>query len=162
MSNFVSGITPIIDAGLIQVPGAAACADSARAVIADIQDAFRKSDYARIAARFHSDIDWLFHGPVAIFPEIGHRRGKAAVFETFAALNRRYRFDRHVTDHLIGEGNCGAGVAEVSLFQRDSGRTIRVRVASFFRIENGLVVEYRGFTDSFDAVEQVLGKIIQF
>jgi ketosteroid isomerase-like protein len=147
---------------LIHAPGEADSANSARAVIADIQDAFRKSDYPRIAARFHSDIDWLFHGPTSIFPEIGHRRGKVAVFQTFAALNERYRFDRHVTDHLIAEGNWGAGVAEVALTQRDSGRTIRVRVASFFRIENGLVLEYRGFTDSFDAVEQVLGKIIEF
>jgi ketosteroid isomerase-like protein len=150
------------DPSLIRPPGDAVATDSARAVIADIQDAFRKSDYSRIAARFHSDIDWLFHGPTSIFPEIGRRRGKAAVFQTFAALNERYRFDRHVTDHLIAEGNWGAGVAEVALTQRDSGRIIRVRVASFLRIESGLVVEYRGFTDSFDAVEQVLGKIIEF
>jgi ketosteroid isomerase-like protein len=155
-------MVPVENPSLMRPPGDAASADNARAVIADIQDAFRKSDYARIAARFHSDIDWLFHGPISIFPEIGHRRGKVAVFQTFAALNERYRFDRHVSDHLIAEGNWGAGVAEVALVQRDSGRTIRIRVASFFRIENGLVVEYRGFTDSFDAVEQVLGKIIQF
>jgi hypothetical protein len=162
MLTIVNGMTSVVDPSLMRPPGDAASADSARAVIADIQDAFRKSDYPRIAARFHPDIDWLFHGPLSIFPEIGHRRGKAAVFETFAALNKRYRFDRHVTDHLIAEGDWGAGVAEVSLLQRESGRTIRVRIASFFRVENGLVTEYRGFTDSFDAVEQVLGKIIQF
>jgi ketosteroid isomerase-like protein len=153
---------PVEDLSLIRPPSDAASANNARGVIADIQDAFRKSDYARIAARFHPDIDWLFHGPISIFPEIGHRRGKAAVFQAFAELNLRYRFDRHVTDHLIAEGDWGAGVAEVTLAQRDSGCAIRVRVASFFRIENGLVAEYRGFTARFDAVEQVLGKVIQF
>ncbi len=155
-------MVPVEDPSLIRPPGDAASADNARAVIADLQDAFRKNDYARIAARFHPDIDWLFHGPITIFPEIGHRRGKAAVFTACAELNARYRFDRHVSDHLIAEGDWGAGVAEIALVQRDSGRIIKVRVASFFRIENGLVTEYRGFTDSFDAVEQVLGKIIQF
>lgn len=155
-------MVPVEDPSLIRPPGDEASAYDARAVIYEIQDAFRKNDYARISARFHPDIDWLFHGPISIFPEIGHRRGKVAVFQAFAELNERYRFDRHVTDHLIAEGDWGAGVAEVALIQRDSGRTIRVRVASFFRIENGVVTEYRGFTDSFDAVEQVLGKIIQF
>ncbi len=153
---------PVQDPSLIRPPGDVASGYDARAVIGEIQDAFRKNDYARIAARFHPDIDWLFHGPTSIFPEIGRRRGKVAVFETFAALNLRYRFERHVTDHLIAEGGWAAGVAEVKLVQRDSGRTIRVRIASFFRVENGLVTEYRGFTDSFDAAEQVLGTIIQF
>jgi ketosteroid isomerase-like protein len=140
--------------------GDADAADGARAAIRDIQDAFRKKDYARIAERFHDDIDWVFHGPVSIFPEIGVRRGKIAVFQTFAALNGRYRFERHVTDHLIAEGDCAAGVAEVGLVQRDTGRTITCRIASFFRVSNGLVTHSRGFTDSFDVVEQVLGKVI--
>ncbi len=140
--------------------GDAAAADGARAAIRDLQDAFRKNDYARIAARFHDDIDWVFHGPISIFPEIGLRRGKIAVFQTFAALNGRYRFERHVTDHLIAEGDSAAGVAEVGLVQRNTGRTITCRIASFFRVTNGLVTHYRGFTDSFDVVEQVLGKVI--
>jgi ketosteroid isomerase-like protein len=145
------------EAESLRSPGDAA---GARAAIRDIQDAFRKNDYARIAARFHDDIDWVFHGPISIFPEIGSRRGKIAVFQTFAVLNERYRFERHVTDHLIAEGDSAAGVAEVGLVQRDTGRTITCRIASFFRVENGLVTQYRGFTDSFDVVEQVLGKVI--
>jgi ketosteroid isomerase-like protein len=155
------GAMPVEDPSLIRPPGDEHSAAGARMAIADIQDAFRKSDYVRIAARFHPDIDWLFHGPTSIFPEIGHRRGKVAVFQTFAALNERYRFERHVSDHLIAEGDWGSGVAEVALVQRDTGRTIRVRVASFFRVKDGLVVEYRGFTDSFDAAEQALGKVIK-
>lgn len=142
------------------VPRPSGDADGARAAIRDIQDAFRKNDYARIAARFHDDIDWVFHGPISIFTEIGSRRGKIAVFQTFAALNERYRFERHVTDHLIAEGDSAAGVAEVGLVQRDTGRTITCRIASFFRVKDGLVTQYRGFTDSFDVVEQVLGKVI--
>ena len=137
-----------------------AAADAARTVIRDIQDAFRKSDYTRIAARFHGDIDWIFYGPLSIFPEVGARRGKIAVFQTFSMLNARYRFERYVTDHLIAEGDSAAGMAEVALVQRQSGRTITCRIASFFRVKEGLVTHYRGFTDSFDVAEQVLGKVI--
>jgi len=42
--------------------------------------------------------------------------------------------------------------------QRASGRTIRCRIASFHQVRDGRVIEYRGFTDSFDAAEQVLGR----
>jgi len=129
---------------------------SARAVIEDIQDAFRHGDYARIAARY--DVDWIFYGPPTIFPEIGHRRGKIAVFQAFEALNAKYRFDRHVTEWLVAEGDCGASIADVTLVQRASGRTIRCRVASFHRIRDGRVIEYRGFMDSFDVAEQALAR----
>jgi ketosteroid isomerase-like protein len=45
--------------------------------------------------------------------------------------------------------------------QRSSGRIIRCRVASLYRLRDGKVVEYEGFLDSFDAVEQALGRYIQ-
>jgi ketosteroid isomerase-like protein len=138
-------------------PNTAANSDGARAVILEIQDAFRKGDYAQIAARYHDDIDWLFHGPRSVFPEIGRRHGKVAVFQALAALNALYRFERYETDHLIAEGDYAAGIADVTLVQRATGRTIQCRVANFQRVKDGLVVEYRGFMDSFDAVEQAIG-----
>jgi ketosteroid isomerase-like protein len=48
----------------------------------------------------------------------------------------------------------------VTMTQRASGRTIQCRIASFHRVRNGRLIHYRGFNDSFDAVEQVLGRII--
>jgi ketosteroid isomerase-like protein len=130
---------------------------NARAVIMEISDAFCKNDYPRMAALYHDDIDWLFHGPKSIFPEAGHRRGKVEVFKTLAALNTLYRFERYVVEHLSAEGDWAAGVADVKLVQRTTGRVIQCKIASFHRVGGGQVVEYRGFTDSFDAAEQVIG-----
>ncbi|HMJ43259.1 MAG TPA: nuclear transport factor 2 family protein [Pseudolabrys sp.] len=126
-------------------------------VILDMQDAFRKGDYARMSTLYHDDVDWLFHGPTSVFPDVGRRSGKIEVFKTLAALNGMYRFERYVTDQLIAEGDWAAGIADVTLAQRTSGRVIHCKIASFHRVRNGQVIEYRGFTDSFDAVEQVLG-----
>jgi hypothetical protein len=131
---------------------------SARAVIEAIQEGFRRGDYAAIAARYDDDVDWLLFGPTAVFPEIGHRRGRVAVFQALEALNAHYRFTHHATEQLIAEGDRCASIADVTLVQRASGRTIRCRVAGFFRVRDGKVVEYRGFMDSFDAAEQVLGR----
>lgn len=132
----------------------------ARDVVLAVQEAFRTADYARLAALYDDDIDWLFHGPVSIFPAIGHRRGKIAVFQGFEALNRLYSFNDHVTKSLIAEGDWAAGIAEVTMVQRASGRTIKSSVASFHRVRDGRIVYYRGFNDSFDAVEQTLGRVI--
>jgi ketosteroid isomerase-like protein len=131
---------------------------NARAVVAQAQDAFRKNDYGRLAALYHDDVDWVFHGPRSIFPEVGHRHGKIEVFKTMAALNTLYRFDQYVTDQLVAEGDWAAGVADVKMVQRASGRIIQCKIASFHRVRDGKIVEYRGFTDSFDAAEQVLGR----
>jgi hypothetical protein len=143
---------------LVRPPNTSTNSDGARSVILDIQDAFRKGDYARIAARYHDDADWLFHGPAAISPKVGRRRGKVAVFKALEALNALYRFEKHETDHLVAQGDWAAGIADVTMVQRVTGRTIQCRIASFWRVRDGLVVEYRGFTDSFDAAEQVLGR----
>ena len=148
---------------LVNNPSAAqadAAVSPARAVVLDIQDAFRRADYARMAALYDDDIDWLFHSPVSVFPEVGRRRGKIAVFRAFEAINTLYHFERYVTDHLIAEDEWAAGISDVTMVQRASGRTIQCRIASFHRVRDGRIVEYRGFTDSFDAAEQVLGKII--
>ena len=130
----------------------------ARTILLQIQDAFRKSDYARLAALYHDDIDWIFHGPTSIFPEVGHRRGKIEVFKTMAALNTLYRFEQFTTEQLVAENNAAASVADVRMVQRSTGRIIQCKIASFHRVRDGLVIEYRGFTDSFDAAEQVLGR----
>ena len=135
---------------------------SARATILDIQDAFRKNDYARLASRYHDDVDWVFHGPRSVFPDVGYRRGKIEVFKTLAALNALYRFESHVADQIVAEGDRAAGIADIRLTQRASGRIIHCRVASFHRIRDGQIIQYRGFTDSFDVVEQVLGRELQF
>ncbi len=126
-------------------------------MVEDIQDAFRKGDYARIAARYDDEVDWLVYGPQSVFPEIGRRRGKRAMFQALEALNAHYRFEHHVTEWLIAEGDRAASIADVTLVQRSSGRTIRCRIASFLRVRDGRVMEYRAFMDSFDAAEQVLG-----
>lgn len=139
------------------LPSSAGDSD-ARTVVLAIQEAFRNADYGRMAALYDHDIDWLFHGPVSIFPEIGHRRGKAAVFRSFERLNILYHFERHVTDQLIAEDDWAAGISHTTMMQRATGRIIQCRVANFHRVRDGRLIEYRGFCDTFDAVEQTLGR----
>jgi ketosteroid isomerase-like protein len=140
------------------IPADIAVDSPARTIVTAMNEAFRSGDYVRMAALYHDDIDWLFHGPVSIFREVGHRRGKAAVFQAFEIMAGQYRYDRHDTQVLIAEGDTAATIADVAMMQRATGRTIHTRIASFHRVRDGKLIEYRGFADTFDVVEQTLGR----
>ncbi len=135
-------------------------AEITRAAVRDILDAFARGDNERVAQGYADDIDWMFYAPVSVFPFTGSRRGKVAVFQALAELYKAYRIERYVVEAVIADVDRAAALADITLVQKSTGRTVRSRVASFYRFRDGLVIEYRGFIDSFDAVEQALGRWI--
>lgn len=132
--------------------------DATRAALDDISDAFIRGDHERLAARYHDDIDWLLHAPVAVFPFAGARRGKAEVFKSFALFYETFQLTNFTVEVKIVDGERAATLSLVHLTQRATGRTIRSHIAGFHRFRDGKLIEYRGFTDSFDSVEQTLGR----
>ena len=132
--------------------------ETTRDALDDMLDAFKRGDNARLAARYHDDIDWLFHAPVSLFPFAGARRGKVEVFKGYALLYQSFRLTSYNVDLKMVDGDRAATMSNATMQQLSTGRIIRSRVASFHRFQNGQVIEYRGFTDSFDSVEQTLGR----
>ena len=49
----------------------------------------------------------------------------------------------------------------VSLIQRATNRMLRFRIVNFLRWKDGRLIEFREFINSFDAVEQALGRELQ-
>ena len=135
--------------------------ESTRAALEDLIDAFMRGDNDRLAARYHDDVDWLFHAPVTIFPFAGARRGKAEVFKGFALLYQFFRVAKYQVAITLVEGDRAATLSDVQMLQLATGRTISSRIASFHRFQSGKLIEYRGFTDSFDSVEQALGRELE-
>jgi ketosteroid isomerase-like protein len=131
---------------------------STRAILEDMIDAYQRADNDRLAAHIHDDIDWLFHAPISFFPFAGARRGKAEVFKGLAQMYQLFRPVRYEVQIVVVEGDRSATLCDAQLEQRATGRIISSRIANFQRFRDGLMVEYRGFTDSFDSVEQVVGR----
>jgi ketosteroid isomerase-like protein len=121
-------------------------------------EAYQQGDNDRFAARIHDDIDWLFHAPVSLFPFAGVRRSKAEVFKGFALLYQSFRPVKYEVQVMVVEGDRAATLCDAHMEQLATGRIISSRIANFHRFEDGRLIEYRGFTDSFDSVEQVLGR----
>lgn len=135
--------------------------DATRAALEALLAAFAAGDNDRLAALYDDDVDWLFHCPASVFPFAGRRRGKAEVFQGFALFYRDYKLVGYDVLVKLVDGDQAAIMSDVHSIQRATGRTMRSHIAGFHRFRDGKLIEYRGFTDSFDAVEQILGRGLQ-
>jgi ketosteroid isomerase-like protein len=132
-----------------------------RGIIEDMYSAYGRRDFDRVAALIHDDVDWIIYGPMQIFPFAGARRGKAAVLEALGGIARDYELERYEPKVMVVEGDRAAVMSEVAFKQRSTGRMLRFRVANFLRIEDGRLIEFREFANSFDLVEQAIGRFIE-
>lgn len=132
-----------------------------RKTVRALFDAYEKRDFDRFARLIHDDIDWVIHGPMAVFPFAGLRRGRPAVLQALAGMALTYSLDHYAPDFVIVDGDRAAIMADVSLSQRATGRILRFRVANFLRVQDEKLIEFREFADSFDQVEQALGRVVE-
>jgi ketosteroid isomerase-like protein len=129
-----------------------------RATVHELYDAYERRDLARVAEMLHDDIDWVIYGPVAIFPFAGPRKGRAAVLEAMQHIGESYDLKSYKREIMLVDGDRAAVMSDVSFTQRSTGRNLRFRLANFLRFQDGRVVEFREFANTFDVVEQALGR----
>ena len=123
-----------------------------------LYDAYERRDFERFAGMIHVDIDWIIYGPVSLFPFAGPRRGRTAVLEALGKIAESYALESYTREIVIVEGERAAVMSDVSFTQRATGRTLRFRLVNFLRFAGGQVIEFREFANTFDVVEQVLGR----
>ena len=132
--------------------------NTTRAAVNALYDAYGARDFERVAALIHDEIEWIMYGPVQVFPFQGPRRGKQQVLDVLGAIGKDYEIERYVPEIIIVEGDRAAVISDAAFRQRTTNRTLRIRLANFLRFRDGKIIEFREFTDTFDAVEQALGK----
>jgi ketosteroid isomerase-like protein len=106
------------------------------------------------------DIDFISYAPVSVFPCLGKQRGKAAVAKSLEIIHAHFEFHTYSPVLMVVEANDAAVIIQARATQRATGRVIQLLFAQFLRFRDGHIIELREFTDSFDAVEQVLGREI--
>ena len=129
-----------------------------RAMVEKFYDAYGRRDLERVAALLHDDIDWIIYSPMTIFPFAGHRRGRAAVLQAMTGIAEAYLLEKHNRELVIIEGDRAAVILDLSFRQRATDRTLRFRIANFLRFQDGQVIRFREFANTFDVVEQALGR----
>jgi ketosteroid isomerase-like protein len=123
-----------------------------------VYDAFSAGRIDELADMFDENVDFVTNAPVEIFPYLGHRVGRAAVLDALAAVHREFDAVQFIPIKMTVEHQTTALIVSIGLTQRATGRHIRLNAAHFLQFRDNRVVEYRAFLDTFDAVQQVLGR----
>ena len=135
--------------------------ETTRAIVTGLYDAYARGDIAHVASLIDDDIDWVIYAPMNIFPFVGARRGKAAVLEALGRMANDYQLERYVPTLILVDGDRAAVLSDVAFRQRSTNRVLSFNLANFLRIRDGRVIEFREFANTFDVVEQALGRAIE-
>lgn len=113
-----------------------------------------------IEALIDEDVDWALYGPIDTFPFLGARQGKAAVLDVIRQLADNFRVRRFDRESIMLGVDSAASMLRYSLTALDSDKPISLRVAQFAQFRAGRLVNMRVLIDTFDLVEQALGRAI--
>jgi len=122
--------------------------------------AINERRYDEFEELIDEDVEWAIYGPIDMFPFLGARRGKAAVLEVMRQIAENvqvHRFDRETI--MLGVDSA-ASMLRYSLTALDSNKPISLRIAHFAQFKAGRLSSLRVLVDTFDLVEQTLGRPI--
>ena len=111
-----------------------------------------------LEALIDDDVDWAIYGPIDMFPFFGARRGKAAVLEVIRQIADNVRVHRFDRESIMLGVDSAASMMRYSLTSQDSDKPISLRLAHFAQFRAGRLRSIRVLVDTFDLVEQALGR----
>ena len=106
------------------------------------------------------DVDWAIYGPIDMFPFFGARLGKAAVLEVIRQIADNVRVRRFDRETIMLGVDSASSMLRYSLTALDSDKPISLRIAHFAQFKAGKLSNIRILVDTFDLVEQALGRPI--
>jgi ketosteroid isomerase-like protein len=126
--------------------------------IYQIYEAFSAGRLELLADVFDENVDFISNAPTEVFPYLGHRVGKTEVIRTLHAVHREFESLTFLPIWIVTEKDTAGVILSVHATQRATGRVIRFFAAHFLRFRDERIIEYRSIMDSFEAIQQVLGR----
>lgn len=106
------------------------------------------------------DVEWAIYGPIDMFPFLGARQGKAAVLQVIRQLADNFRVRRFDRESIMLGVDSASSMLRYSLTALDSDKPISLHVAQFAQFKADRLISMRVLIDTFDLVEQALGRAI--
>jgi ketosteroid isomerase-like protein len=122
--------------------------------------AINDRQYEDLAGLIDEDVDWAVYGPIDMFPFFGARHGKAAVLEVIRQVAENVRVHRFDRESVMLGVDSASSMMRYSLTALDSNKPISLRLAQFAQFRAGRLSSIRILVDTFDLVEQALGRPI--
>ena len=107
------------------------------------------------------EVEWAIYGPIDMFPFLGARRGKAAVLEVIRQIAENFRVHRFERETVLLGVDSAASMLRFTFTSLDSNKPVVLRLAHFAQFKAGRLARLRVLLDSFDLVEQALGRPIR-
>jgi ketosteroid isomerase-like protein len=125
-----------------------------------LHSAINERQFTQLEDLLDEDVDWAIYGPIDMFPFLGARRGKSAVLDVIKQIAENFRVHRFDRETIMLGVDSAASMLRYSLTALDTNKPISLRVAHFAQFKAGRLSSIRVLIDSFDLVEQVLGRDI--
>jgi ketosteroid isomerase-like protein len=122
--------------------------------------AINERQFDDLEALIDDDIQWAIYGPIDMFPFFGARHGRTAVLEVCRRIADNVRVHRSERESVMLGVDSAASMMRYSLTALDSNKPISLRLAQFAQFNDGRLVSLRVIVDTFDLVEQTLGRPI--
>jgi ketosteroid isomerase-like protein len=122
--------------------------------------AINERHYEDLDALIDDDVDWAIYGPIDMFPFLGARHGKAAVLDVIRRIADNVRVHRFDRESVMLGVDSASSMMRFSLTALDSNKPISLRLAQFAQFKAGRLSSIRVLVDTFDLVEQALGRPI--
>jgi ketosteroid isomerase-like protein len=113
-----------------------------------------------IAELIDDEVEWAIYGPIDMFPFLGARRGKAAVLEVIRQIAENFRVHRFDRETVMLGVDTAASMLRFTFTSLDSSKPVVLRLAHFAQFKAGRLSRIRVLLDTFDLVEQALGRPI--
>jgi len=125
-----------------------------------LHHAINDRHFEDIEALIDEDVEWAIYGPIDMFPFLGARQGKRAVLDVIRQIADNFRVRRFERESIMLGVDSAASMLRYSLTALDSDRPISLRVAQFTQFRADKLLKMRVLVDTFDLVEQALGRPI--
>ncbi|MBR0830900.1 nuclear transport factor 2 family protein [Bradyrhizobium manausense] len=125
-----------------------------------LHHAINDRQFEDIESLIDEDVDWALYGPIDMFPFLGARAGKSAVLEVIRQIADNFQVRRFDRESIMLGVDSAASMLRYSLTALDSDKPISLRVAQFAQFRAGRLTNMRVLIDTFDLVEQALGRSI--
>ncbi|MDO8399830.1 MAG: nuclear transport factor 2 family protein [Bradyrhizobium sp.] len=122
--------------------------------------AINERRFEDLEALIDDDVDWTIYGPIDMFPFFGARRGREAVVDVVRQIAHNVRVHRFDRETIMLGVDSAASMLRYSLTALDSDKPLSLRVAHFAQFRAGRLLNIRILVDTFDLVEQALGRPI--
>ena len=134
-------------------------ATTIRPIVEAFYRASAERDIERVMSLIADDVNWLVQGPVDVFAFFGQRHGKACRARGLSRDRAQARRSPAMrSKSLLVDGDRAAAMIRLTSIVRATGKVMSVRTSQFSRYRDGKIVEMRACCDSYDMVEQTLGR----